>query len=154
MAEGKTKKNTKKKSPKKNSHNTVRKPNPIPNSKPFPKGTSGNPNGRPRKLVSSILAELKAKGVEGVKPRQIADVYEVLFNLTIEEIKEKANDESIPAFFRIIAKAMLSPRGTEMVERMLDRAHGKARQSFDVDMVVSDNTLHIKRTILTKGTGN
>ena len=123
------------------------------NLRPFPKGKSGNPKGRPRKLISSMLIEMKAQGIEAVKPSQIADTYEMLFNLTIEEVKEKAMDEKCPIFVRIIAKAMLSGKGTEMIEKMLDRAHGKAKQSMDLDVAVYDNTLQITRRVITKTDG-
>ena len=38
----------------------MRKDNPIPNNKPFEKGQTGNPNGRPRKIpaIDTILANV------------------------------------------------------------------------------------------------
>ena len=99
----------------------------------FKKGESGNPNGRPPKLLSAINAELKAKGYERVSPSQIVEAYELLFGLDEDRIKGYITDKETPMFLRIVAKQMLTPKGHEMIERMLDRAHGKAKQGFDVE---------------------
>lgn len=103
----------------------------MKNLKPFKKGESGNPNGRPPKLLCHIIAELKEKGYERVSPSQIAEAYEILFNLNRVEITGWVNNETAPMFMRIVAKQMLSARGVEMLEKMLDRAHGKSKQSID-----------------------
>lgn len=90
-----------------------------------------NRKGRPRKLVSTIIDELRTKGIEGVKAAQVIDAYEAMFNLTRKELTEKASDEEAPIFIRIVAREMLSGKGPEMLERMMDRAHGKAKQVMD-----------------------
>lgn len=108
-----------------------RKPNPIPNSKPFPPGVSGNPKGRPPKLLKHVLDELKRKGFERVSPSQVAEAYELLFNLSEAEIAHYVNDKKAPMFMRIVAKRMMSKDGVEMIEKMLNRAHGNTKQTVD-----------------------
>jgi len=95
------------------------------NLRPFKKGKSGNPNGRPRKLVCSIIQELKDKGIEPVKPIQVVETFENLFNLRADEIKEIALNENNPYFIRRVAKEMLSNKGIEIINKMLDRTIGK-----------------------------
>ncbi len=126
------------KSETKNSRKTAqkgkeRKPNPIPNSKPFLPGVSGNPKGRPPKLVNQIIGELKAKGYERVGPSQVTDAYEVILNLDSKTLLKYASDDTIPILLRIVATSMLNPKNrSEMLEKMLDRAHGKAKQQMGV----------------------
>ena len=45
------------------------------------KGESGNPEGRPPRLLSTITAELKAKGYERATANQVADAFETLMNV-------------------------------------------------------------------------
>lgn len=108
---------------------------------PFKPGQSGNPNGRPRKLVSTLISEMNAVGVEPLKASQIMDAYETLFNMTIKEITEKALDNDQPIFIRIIAKAMLSNKGSEMLDKMMDRAHGRSKQSLDIKGEIKTDTI-------------
>lgn len=94
------------------------------NLKNFGKGESGNPNGRPKKLVSKVLDELKQEG-EQVSKSQVFDIYQIMISLTIPKLKEVAGDESKPALYRILAKEILGKKGFEAIEKMLDRANGK-----------------------------
>jgi hypothetical protein len=107
---------------------------PVEDTKPFrwKPGQSGNPKGRPKTLVNELIKELKEEGYERVSPSQIVDVYELLFNLNEEKIRDIIADKKCSMLVRIIGKAMLSNKGTEMLERMLDRAHGKAKQNINV----------------------
>lgn len=105
----------------------------------FKKGVSGNPKGRPPKLLRHIIDELKEKGYEAVSPSQVTDGYQLLFNLPMKQIAHYVNDDASPMFLRIIAKAMVGGKGPEMLERMLDRANGKAKQSVDVQAVVKND---------------
>lgn len=110
-------------------------PNPDQsNLKPFKKGKSGNPNGRPPKLVSTLIQELKDAGHERVGATQITETYELLTSLSEEEIRTLVNDKKQPMIVRIVGKAMLSTRGFEILERMLDRAQGRPKQSIDADV--------------------
>jgi hypothetical protein len=97
------------------------------------KGESGNPNGRPRKLVADVINDLKAKGITPVKPHQIIEAYEALLNSPEEDIVATVNNKDLPYFIRLVASAMTSKgKGFEIIERMIDRAHGKATFKADV----------------------
>ena len=101
------------------------------------KGFDKNPNninrkGRPRRLVSSIIQDLKEKGIVQVKAIDIVEAFEMLFNLESKEIAEIANNDSNPYFIRRVAKEMLSGKGFDIIERMIDRVHGKPKQSTEL----------------------
>lgn len=111
-------------------------PKAVDNIKPymFEKGKSGNPKGRPPKLVSSLIQELKDEGYERVGATQIVESYELLTGMPEDEIRQKVNDKSQPMIIRIVGKAMLSAKGFEILEKMLDRAQGRPKQSIDADV--------------------
>ena len=92
------------------------------------KGVSMNPNGRPPKLVSMVVAELKEKGYERATAGTVAEAFEVMMNLPIDVVQEMANDKTQSIAVRIVAKAMMSNKGWDVLNAMLDRAHGKAKQ--------------------------
>lgn len=115
-------------------------PNPDQsNLKPFKKGQSGNPKGRAPKLLTELLKELQAEGYERVTSGQVIDAYETLFGLPVEKLREVAKNDNLPMISRIVAKAMLSTRGFEILERMLDRAQGRPKQSIDADVTGTIN---------------
>ena len=95
------------------------------------KGESGNLDGRPPKLLSTITAELKAKGYERATANQVADAFETLMNVPQNELADMVKDEKAPMSLRIVGKAMLTAKGWEVLQAMLDRAHGKAKQAID-----------------------
>jgi len=94
------------------------------------KGDPGGP-GRPPKLLSTITAELKAKGYERATANQVADAFETLMNVPEDELRKMVNEGKSPMSLRIVGKAMLTAKGWEVLQAMLDRAHGKAKQAID-----------------------
>lgn len=95
------------------------------------KGRSGNPKGRPRLLVSSVIEQMKNKGIESVSQSDVKETFLMLINLELLEIKELVKDERQPAIVRIVGKEMLSGKGFNIIERMLDRALGKPDSKID-----------------------
>jgi len=79
--------------------------NPIPNNKPFKKGQSGNPNGRPRKLpeLDKLLADVLGEEKDGVTAAEAI--------LKALRLKAAKGD-------------------TRAAEIILDRAYGKAQQTI------------------------
>jgi len=96
----------------------------------FEKGDPGGP-GRPPLLLSTIVAELRAKGYERATAGTVADAFETLLNVTHEDLVKMGQDPKSPMSLRIVAKGMLNAKGWEVLEAMLDRAHGKPKQSVD-----------------------
>jgi len=102
---------------------------------PFKKGQSGNPKGRPPKLVSHITRELNKEGYKAVSKSNILDAYLTLIQLPYEEIKAIANPKDktkYPFFYKLVAKELIGKKGSEMLEKLLDRALGKATQNTDI----------------------
>ena len=96
----------------------------------FEKGDTNN-GGRPPLLLSTIVAELRAKGYERATAGTVADAFETLLNVTHEDLVKMGQDPKSPMSLRIVAKGMLNAKGWEVLEAMLDRAHGKPKQSVD-----------------------
>lgn len=102
------------------------------NLKLWKKGQSGNPAGRKPTTTTQIIRELVGKGYEPVTPTMIVDAYQLLITLTLDEVKAAATNESYPMYVRILCREMLKDKGSDLLEKMLDRAHGKAKQSTDI----------------------
>lgn len=109
-------------------------PNPKQeNLKPWEKGQSGNPDGRPKKLFSHIIDQLKTEGYKRVSPAQVSEAYELIMNLDEAKIKLIEDDKEAPMLMRVVAKRILDKKGDmDMLEKVIDRAHGKAKQKIDV----------------------
>lgn len=95
-------------------------------------GETRNPHGRPPLTLTGVLRELKAAGYERVTRAGVMEAYELLMSLDEEKLKEKIVDKKQPMIVRIVGKAMLEKDGKDMLERMLDRAHGRPTQGVDV----------------------
>ncbi len=106
------------------------------------KGETANLAGRPPRLLSTITAELKAKGYERATANQVADAFETLMNVPEDELRNMVNEGKSPMSLRIVGKAMLTAKGWEVLQAMLDRAHGKAKLSMDVSEKVAVKVTH------------
>jgi len=91
-----------------------------------------NRKGANRKTVSSVIIELQNNGAEQVKPVQVVHLFESLLNCKESELKAIVEDAEQPMLNRIVAKEMLNKRGFEIIEKILDRVHGKAIQKTEV----------------------
>lgn len=90
-----------------------------------------NRSGANRKTVSSVIIELQKNGAEPVKPKQVVDLFESLLNCTQKELEQIVNDKDQPMLNRIVAKEMLNKKGFEIIEKILDRVHGKPTQKME-----------------------
>ena len=87
----------------------------IANLKPFQKGTSGNPNGRPKVItLSEALRQQLVQKAPGADEREY-----------VTEIARVLCDEAVKG--NIMA-----------IREIFDRLEGKPRQAIDVDMNVQD----------------
>ena len=111
-----------------------RKANNPQNLKPFKPGHDPRRNvGRPKKLVSHLNDELKAEGFEPVSVGQVQDCYLTLINLPQAKLEDiAANQTDYPFLYRIVARELLGNKGNDMLERLLDRGHGKAKNTTDI----------------------
>jgi len=109
-----------------------------------------NRDGRPPKIMSGVLKELTAAGYERVTIAMVIEAYEILLGLPETKIKEIVTDSNQIMSLRIVGKAMLSTKGHEMMEKMLDRAHGKPKISAELSTKngepLSINNVHLLTT--------
>lgn len=99
-------------------------------------GETANPNGRPPKLVNKIIREYKERGFEEVSKTHVREAYQMLLGLTEKEIIKIQADKDAPMLLRIVAQHMTGDKNFEIVEKLLDRSHGKATQSTEVAVTV------------------
>lgn len=90
-----------------------------------------NRKGRPPKLMTTLVRELKKEGHERATAATVAETIEYLIALPQEKLVELGKDEGQPMSVRIIIKQLLGAKGFEALSAVLDRAHGKARQQME-----------------------
>jgi len=103
------------------------------NLKPaWKKGESGNPNGRPKKTISQILELFSEQGHKLPTALEIRDTYLYLTIMPQSELKTIIEDKEQPMLMRICAQNILGKKGFEIIEKMLDRAIGKATNKTEI----------------------
>ena len=91
-----------------------------------------NRNGRPRKMIADVIAELEKQGIKAATKPDIQDIYMRLINVEIPELEQIVKDTTQPVLVRIVGKNILSGKGFDIIEKMLDRSIGKAEQKTDI----------------------
>ena len=100
-----------------------------------------NRNGRPRKLITDVIAQLEELGIKPATKPDIQDIYMRLINVDIPELEKIVKDTTQPALVRIVGKNVLSGKGFDIIEKMLDRSIGKAMNSIDLNANVQSTNL-------------
>ena len=113
----------------------------------FEKGDPGGP-GRPPKLATTIIKELKAQGIARVSRTEVDELIATLQNLPRKKLLEYVKDEAnTPIIVALIARGLSGAKGHEFMTRDLwDRAHGRPKQEIEVDQKGEVNhTITFKR---------
>ena len=91
-----------------------------------------NRKGRPRKMIADVIDELEKQGIKAATKADIQDIYMRLINVEIPELEQIVKDPTQPVLVRIVGKNILSGKGFDIIEKMLDRSIGKAEQKTDI----------------------
>lgn len=98
----------------------------------FKKGQSGNAKGRPPLTVQSICKQLKKEGYKEFGKSDVSKVYLYCMSMGEERMKQLVNDKETPFIVRLCIKSLLSKKGFEYAEKMLDRSLGKVGDKLDI----------------------
>ena len=99
---------------------------------PWKKGQSGNPKGRKPLSIKQTIRDLKDEGYKMPTQDDIAKMYKYMLTLDEPKIKQIVGDKTQPMLNRIVGRNILSGKGFDIMERMIDRAIGKVGQKLDI----------------------
>jgi hypothetical protein len=94
----------------------------------YSKGESGNPKGRPRKVISKLK-------LEGYKLTEINDTIQIMVSMTYDDLKKVWDSPDATILEKTIAAALrksLSRGELNSVETLLNRVYGKPKSDVDI----------------------
>lgn len=99
------------------------------NLKPFKKGRSGNPSGRPKKFTTLLKDQ-------GYKTNEINDTIQSMLSLNVDELKQVFDEKNATILEKTIANALVRglTRGSlYALETLLSRSFGKPREQIGIE---------------------
>ena len=87
-----------------------------------------NRDGKHRRLIATVNKELEDNGYKEATRAEITGCFLRLIQLSMPKLIAESSDKNNPAMVRIVAKAILSGKGFEVIEKILDRTLGKSIQ--------------------------
>jgi hypothetical protein len=94
-----------------------------------------NKKGRPPLLLHEIAKDLKERGYKTASPKTVAELYKMFFNLSEDDLREYAEAEDAPMMAKIVAKSLISQKGFDVMETMIERTmkieEKRLQQSFN-----------------------
>ena len=91
-----------------------------------------NRTGANRRLISTVNAELEERGYTEASKAEILSCYLRLIQLSMDELEAISKDKKENGLVYVVAKAIVSGKGFEVIEKMLDRTIQKAVQPVEV----------------------
>lgn len=112
----------------------------------FEKGDPGGP-GRPPKLATSIIRELKEHGIDRVGRSEVDELIGRLQNIPRKKLLEFVKDEAnTPIIVALIARGLAGAKGHEFLTRDLwDRQHGRPKQALALEHGEQKHTITFRR---------
>ncbi|MBR1525123.1 MAG: hypothetical protein IJ640_00485 [Prevotella sp.] len=95
------------------------------------KGDVLNPKGRPRSTVRTMIADFEQQGLIVPTNEEIGKMYMYIASLNEEELGKLLQDKSLPMMTRIIARGILSKKGLDVIDRIVNRTYG-SQQHIDI----------------------
>jgi len=95
------------------------------------KGDVLNPKGRPRKTIRTMISDFEKAGLIVPSNDEIGKMYLYIATLNEKELSELLHDKEQPMMVRIIAKGVLSKKGLDVIDRIVNRAYGQ-QQHIDI----------------------
>jgi len=107
------------------------------NLKPaWKKGESGNPNGRPRKFVTTLKSM-------GYKNSEVVDSIQSMLAMTMDELKDIYQNTESTALEKMVdgaIKKSIEKGDLLSMETLLSRVFGKPKESVKIDSPVPENS--------------
>lgn len=94
----------------------------------FKKGQTGNPNGRPKKVITRLEELIGRKFDVQVTKADKMQIIESLLELSLEQLKTIATDKDTPVFMVLIANAIrgdIERKNLTTANDLLNRLYGK-----------------------------
>jgi hypothetical protein len=116
------------------------------NPKPWKKGQSGNPAGRPKKIENVLRDYFLAEHNLKLSKNQMSDIIQVMLSKTKTELVELAKNDEMPFWISLIAKKAqrdYEKGSIHILDVLFDRVYGRPKEEVENTVTTEFRILNI-----------